>query len=331
MELQGHGLLPLLRSKAGYSDNFCGENMDISLGKRRRLQQASSKRGTFTVLAADHRGPLRVALEEKTGKEPTDEDLSRLKQDMVRELASATTAVLLDPETGAGPCITSEALLGQTALLMAMDSGSSGDPALTENALVKGWSVEQSAAIGAAGVKLLVYYHPDSSRASRTETLIREVGEACKRVDLPFYLEPLTYVPASPGQRLRSSELRRVVCESARRLAPLGADILKAEFPLNVVERPDEAEWLEACQELTSNCPVPWVLLSAGVAYETFLRQTRIACQAGASGVMVGRAVWNEAVTMDVPKRNRFLKGPGLDRMRVLRDVCETGRSWRGL
>ena len=215
----------------------------ISIGKWRRLQQASSEQGTFTVLAADHRGPLRVALAERTGKEPSDDDLSRLKQDMVRELASATTAVLLDHETGAGPCITSGALPGRTALLMAMDNGSSEDPALADMSLVKGWSVEQCAAIGAAGVKLLAFYHPDSPSAGKTEGLISEVAEACKRADLLFYLEPLSYVPGAPGQRLSSAERRRVVIESARRLVPLGADTLKAEFPLDVDEQPDEAEW----------------------------------------------------------------------------------------
>jgi len=305
--------------------------MKISTGKWWRLQQASSEQGTFTVLAADHRGPLRVALAERAGKEPSDDDLSRLKQDMVRKLAPATTAVLLDHETGAGPCITSGALPGRTALLMAMDNGSSEDPALADMSLVKGWSVEQCASIGSAGVKLLAFYHPDSPSAGKVEGLISEVAEACKQADLPFYLEPLSYVPGVPGQRLSSAERRRVVVESARRLVPLGADILKAEFPLDVDEQPDEAEWLEACQELTSTCPVPWVLLSAGVGYETFLKQTEIACRAGASGVIVGRAVWNEAVTLDVPMRNEFLSGLGLDRMRTLRDASESGRSFRDL
>ena len=152
--------------------------MKISLGTWRRLQQAASESGTFTVLAADHRGPLRSALQGQTGSSPSDQDLSLLKVDLVRDLAPATSAVLLDHETGARPCIESGALPGRTALLMALDSGSSDDPAVAENTLVEGWSVEHTLAIGASGVKLLVYYHPDCPRAADTERLVEEVAHS---------------------------------------------------------------------------------------------------------------------------------------------------------
>ena len=68
---------------------------------------------------------------------------------------------------------------------------------------------------------------------------------------------------------------------------------------------------------------VPWVLLSAGVSYDTFLKQVRVACEAGASGVMAGRAVWKEAVTLDVAARNNFLRNVGYERMRRLRSLCD--------
>ncbi len=110
---------------------------------------------------------------------------------------------------------------------------------------------------------------------------------------------------------------------TARRLVPLGADILKAEFPVDVSAEPDENVWRDACEELTDTSEVPWVLLSAGVSYDTFLKQVRVACKAGASGVMAGRAVWKEAVTLDIVARNNFLKNIGYERMRRLRSLCE--------
>ena len=120
-----------------------------------------------------------------------------------------------------------------------------------------------------------------------------------------------------------SAQRRAVVVETAQRLVPLGVDVLKAEFPVDVTEEPDEGVWRAACEQLSAACSAPWVLLSAGVAFDTFLRQSRIACDAGASGVMVGRAVWNEAVTQDQQARNHFLRTTALERMRRLRALCD--------
>ena len=60
------------------------------------------------------------------------------------------------------------------------------------------------------------------------------------------------------------------------------------------VERPDVSAGRWAVYQVFRHAfrAVPWVLLSGGVPFETFFRQTQVACEAGASGVMVGRAVW---------------------------------------
>jgi tagatose 1,6-diphosphate aldolase len=122
---------------------------------------------------------------------------------------------------------------------------------------------------------------------------------------------------------LPPEQRREVVVETARRLVPLGVDVLKAEFPVDVNVEPKESTWCDACEELTEASDVPWVLLSAGVSYDVFLRQVRVACEAGASGVMAGRAVWREAVTLDRLVRHTFLQGVGYERMRRLQSLCE--------
>jgi tagatose-1,6-bisphosphate aldolase len=67
---------------------------------------------------------------------------------------------------------------------------------------------------------------------------------------------------------------------------------------------------------------VPWVLLSAGVDFPTFQRQAEIACEAGASGVVVGRAVWAEALEIAADaEREWFLNTIAVSRMRVLNDT----------
>ena len=75
--------------------------MAMTIYKWRRLQQTAGPKGTFAVAAVDHRGPLRRSLEKEVSHGETNEALTELKRDIVRHLAPATTAVLLDPETGA--------------------------------------------------------------------------------------------------------------------------------------------------------------------------------------------------------------------------------------
>jgi tagatose-1,6-bisphosphate aldolase len=102
----------------------------------------------------------------------------------------------------------------------------------------------------------------------------------------------------------------------------LGADILKVEFPTDAEQEQDEAAWVQACSELDSAAAIPWVLLSAAVDYEIFLRQAAIACQAGASGILAGRAIWKEALKLGGVERRRFLEGTALERMECLRTTC---------
>ena len=112
-------------------------------------------------------------------------------------------------------------------------------------------------------------------------------------------------------------------------MTSLGGDIYKAEFPVNVKETGDEVIWRDACAELTVASKVPWVLLSAGVDFETFMRQTLVACQSGASGVLADRALWSEAAINDENQRRQFLNKSASTRMKQLREICQShARPW---
>jgi tagatose-1,6-bisphosphate aldolase len=296
----------------------------LPLGKWRRLQQAASDRGTFTVLAIDHRGPLRRALAQLLPMSDPDLALAELKEDIVRELAPHASAALLDPEIGLPHCLRRGVLPGRTGLIVAQDTGSTGDPATLSTGLVPDWTVADTARIGAAGAKLLVYYHPEAGSARQVEALVASIAGDCAREEIPLYLEPLSFTPDSPTTPLPSELRKQAVVETARRLVPLGVDVLKAEFPLNVAEQPDEIAWQDACLELAEACSVPWVLLSGGAPWNVFLRQAEIACNSGASGVMAGRVFWNEAVAMDRAARQAFLAHDAANRFSRLRAICNT-------
>jgi len=291
--------------------------MQISIGKLRGLQQISSQRGTFTALALDHRQNLRKA----NPAFVNDEELSRFKLDVTSALASNATAVLLDPEVSAAQALAQSAIPNNVGLVVALEAtGYTGDASARHAQIIPGWSVEKAKRMGASAVKLLVYYHPDSSTAKEIEDFTSMVAEDCKKYDLVLMLEPLSYSLDETG-KLASEEKRNIVVETTKRLTPLGIDLLKAEFPSDTNDT-DESKWMNACKEISSASVTPWILLSAAVDYETFIRQVTVACNAGASGIAVGRAVWKEAVTMDGDERMKFLRNEGRQRIWRLTSLC---------
>lgn len=296
----------------------------LSTGTYRGLQQCATRRGALAVLALDHRNNLRQALNPDRPDRVSNEQMSAFKGEVVRALAPYASAALLDPEVGAFHCIASGALPGNVGLVVALEAtGYTGDPAARESRILDGWSVTRVKRMGASAVKLLVYYHPDTAAAEHTEHLVSEIAAACEASDIPFMLEPLSYSPGPARQKLVGQERRRVVIETARRLTALGGDVLKAEFPLDIQQETDEQAWADACAELTDASRVPWVLLSASVDYDTYLRQVVVACQQGASGVAAGRAIWKEAAQCAGPERQDFLSRIAADRLQRITAVVD--------
>lgn len=295
-----------------------------SMSKRQRLQRCATDKGVFSILAIDHRNNLRRSLNPESPDSVPDEVLVEFKLAIVKTLAPKASSILIDPEYGAGPGIASGALPGETGLIVAIErTGYTGSPFERRTELLPDWSPKRIVEMGASGIKLLVYYHPDAATALELEELIGEVAGSCQDVEIPLFLEPLSYSLNPDRAKLSPQERRRVVVETARRLTPIsGVDILKAEFPLDITAASGEREWLEACQELTEASAVPWVLLSAGVDFETYLRQVAAASQAGASGVAVGRAVWKEAVGLLSDERESFLSTVARERMARVTALC---------
>lgn len=302
----------------------------LTIGKTRGLQQCSTPNGALSILALDHRNNLRQALAKAGAGEVTASQLSEFKLQVTGALAPLASAVLLDPEFGAAQAIAAGQLPGTAGLLVSVEAtGYTGEPTGRESNLLPGWSVAKIKRMGASAVKMLVYYHPQSPTAKQNEDLIRKVAEDCDEQDIPFLVEPLSFA-IDPGQKkISGAERRDIVLETARRLTPLGMDILKAEFPLDIGSAKSETEWEKACKALTEASVVPWVLLSAAVDFETFVRQTTIACEQGASGAAVGRAVWQEAVELKGAERDKFLAGLGSHRMDQITNICnEKARPW---
>lgn len=301
--------------------------IQLTPGRYRGLKTTSlADKEIFGILAFDQRGSYRRMLPDGYPYS----DAVALKEEIVRELTKYATAVLLDPTYGLGPAMK---MTGKSGLLMALEkSGYTGDATAREPEFVDTWTPEKIRNMGASAVKILVYYNPETGElADKLDDLIRRKVEEVHALDLPVFLEPMSY-STDANVAKDSAEFaalkRRVVVETARRLSKTGTDVLKMEFPLDH-RYSDESEWRAACEELSEASDVPWVLLSAGVDFETFERQTITACEGGASGFLAGRAIWKEAVGMDDAERADFLSGTATTRIQRLLEIAgDKARPW---
>ena len=303
--------------------------MAITIGKRRGLQQCSSRQGTFTCLALDHRQNLRRSFNPENPAQVPDSELTHFKLNVIKQIAEEATAVLLDPQYSAPQAVAAGVIPKETGLVVALEAtGYTGDPTARESRILPGWSVKKAKMMGASMVKLLVYYHPDAKTAAEIERFVKHVAGECRKFDLALMLEPLSYSLDPQESKLSSDEKRYVVSSTAKKLTSFGVDLLKSEFPLDR-ENMDRHEWESACGELSDASQAPWILLSAAVDYEIFLSQVETACEAGASGIAVGRAVWKEAVGLSLNDQNDFLGNTAKKRLAELTQLCNSaGRPW---
>jgi tagatose 1,6-diphosphate aldolase len=297
-------------------------------GTRRGLDACASRRGTFAVLALDHRQNLRRELRPHAPETVTYDEMVGFKRAVVRALAPVATGTLLDPEIGAAQCIADGSLPAGAGLIVAIEAtGYTGPSTARASRVLDGWSVAQAKRMGASAAKLLVYYHPDASNADDQERLVDDVAAACRAADLALFVEPLSF-SIDDGGKLAGDARRKVVVETARRLTAIGGDVLKAEFPYDPSVT-DRGPWQDACAELDDASALPWVLLSGGVDGPTFEAQVEVACARGASGVLAGRSVWAEAATMAPAERDAFLATTAGERLRRLADLVDAaGRPW---
>ena len=308
--------------------------MNLSIGKLRGLQQVADDNGFLTICAIGHRGALQRAMNEKNPDAVSYRQLVDFKLDLCRAVAPFVSAVLLDPLYGAAQAIAAGILPGHIGLLVSMEkTGYSGESTARITELLPDWSVEKVKKMGASAVKLLVYFRPDLKEiASRQLDLVAKVADECIREDIPLLVEPVSYPVEDVGMSSKKfADMKpELVIETARQVTALPIDVLKAEFPADMKSEQDEKRLLKLCQELDQASRFPWVLLSAGADFETFRKQVEIACKAGASGFLAGRALWQEGAQIrSREERMSFFQTTAAPRLRELSDlVNKYGKPW---
>jgi tagatose 1,6-diphosphate aldolase len=294
----------------------------LTIGKLRGLQQIASPDGIFNMCAMDHRGSLR-----KLAGELSYDEMVERKLELCANLAPHASAVLLDPTFGAAQCLSYGALPKSTGLVVSTEaSGYVGASEYRSTELLEDWSVAKIKRMGASAAKLLVYYRPDLIElANKLMDMVEAVGLECQKHDLPFVVEPVSY---PIGEEVRNTAhfakiKEQLVLKTAQHISNLPIDVLKTEFPADLQYEKDKGKLADLCRQLDAASPIPWVVLSAAVDFETFCQQVEIACQAGASGFLAGRAIWQEAMPIDKAReRVKFLATVGADRLKRLSEIA---------
>jgi tagatose 1,6-diphosphate aldolase len=305
----------------------------LSIGKVTRLQQLANDKGILAMCALDHRGSLIKMLGGEQPGKVSYQDMVDFKLDLCRVLARHASAMLLDPIYGAAQAIAAGILPKYTGLLVSLEeTGYSGETEARITSLLTEWDVRKIKKMGATGAKLLLYYRPDVYVAGKQLDTVRKLASDCLTEDIPFVVEPVSYKvgegEADPGEFARVKP--QLVVETAKQITALPIDVLKAEFPADLRYEKDRSRLLELCHQLDAASQVPWVILSAGVDFDLFYQEVEMACQAGASGFLGGRAVWQEATKANSRReRLTFLETTVVNRLESLTELANAyGTPW---
>jgi len=156
----------------------------LTPGKMRGLQACSTPEGVFAIMAVDHRDSLRAIIDPDSPQSVPAARLTEVKLAVVRHLAGATSAVLLDPVYSAAQAISGGQLPGNVGLVCALEEqGYLGDPHGRRTPLIAGWSVAKTKRLGTNGIKLLLFYNPEAGEATAAqEGLVRAIAADCHPV-----------------------------------------------------------------------------------------------------------------------------------------------------
>jgi tagatose 1,6-diphosphate aldolase len=320
-------------------------------GKKKGLQAVANERGVIAALAIDQRSALRGLFAKETNvpsERVPGETLEQFKAAVSRILTPHASAILLDPEYGLPAA---EQRFKGTGLLLAYEkSGYNKAVPGRLPELLEDWTATRLAAAGANAVKLLLYYSSTSAREinDRKHAFVERVGAECAGVDIPFFLELVSY-----GEKMedRGAEFARikpqVVAQGMEEFSKerYRVNVLKVGVPVNmafVEGSPDggndilytRKEAMEHYRRAASGSRVPFIYLSEGMRNETFQYALELATESGVkySGVLCGRATWQDGVGIFAKSGEKaleeWLRGEGVKNIENVNRALHGAHSW---
>ncbi len=323
-----------------------------TIGKTRGLARLADTGGHFRMVALDQRPPMFEAIAQAkkiTRDQVTYTDVAAAKRLLVEALAPHCSSMLFDPNFAVPAAI--DLMPPRCGLIITLEEHRVEETTGgRKSRVIDNWSVAKIRAMGGDAVKVLAWYRPDADAAinAHQQRFVREIGEECRRNDIPYVLELLVYPFLSSANHTADyvespGKLPSLVIESVREFAKpeYGVDLLKLESPLaaNDLPRCDGSAAAKAAQkefdaigEICRNPGIPWVLLSGGAAHDKFERVLEYAYAAGAGGFLAGRTIWLDAVRAyfpDLAAVSSALKKQSVAILNSLSELThERARSW---
>ncbi|MDB5523747.1 MAG: aldolase [Rhizobium sp.] len=284
----------------------------MTTAERRGYQQICGVNGAMMVIACDQRGGMRTLLASTPEEQAQigNDVLGDVKADITRHLAAQAGCVLVDPLCAVPRLIDGGILPRDTALLIGIDaSGWDTSPeGYRISKMVDGIDARRVRELGGTGGKIMIYLRMDIPEANtrNLETLKRNI-EDFSREDLLLVVEFLTYRLEGESAEDYEARIPMLILEGSRACLDLGSKVLKIPYPGSE----------QACAEITRiSGDVPWAVLSAGVDHQTFLGQVEAAMKNGASGVIAGRSLWKDCISLDRDVSAKKLSTVAVSRLR---------------
>lgn len=283
---------------------------EMTTAERRAYRQICRADGLMMVVAADQRGGMRKVLAETEAEREaiSNAELGVVKAAIVRHLANKASSVLLDPLCAVPDVVDDDVIARDVGLIVGLDaSGFDADANGYRNSrLVPDVSARRVRELGGTGAKLLVYLRPDRADANDFNMqIVHECIADFASEDVLLVVEILTYQLEDENEADYRVAFPGLIVACARMALEAGSKVLKLPYP-------GTAEACRAITELCGGTPssggVPWAVLSAGVDHKTFVGQVDIAMQNGASGVIAGRALWKDCISLDPAIRTKRLE-----------------------
>lgn len=294
----------------------------MTTAERRGYQQICGDDGAMMVIACDQRGGMRQILAATPEEQAaiSDATLGDTKIDIARYLARQASCVLVDPICAVPKIVEGGFLHRNTALLIGLDaSGFGSSPeGYRLSRLVPGVTARKVREMGATGGKIMVYLRSDTpaANAENLDLLRRAIADFAAE-DLLLVVEFLTYALKDEAPADYAARFPALIAGGSRLCLDLGAKVLKIPYPGSP----------EACARVTAlSGPVPWAVLSAGVDHATFLGQVEVAMANGASGVIAGRSLWKDCISLDRGVQRQRLETVAVPRLREIQSVIARHR-----
>jgi tagatose-1,6-bisphosphate aldolase len=291
----------------------------MTTAERRGYHQICGDDGAMMVIACDQRGGMRTLLAQTPDEQAriSNDVLGLTKMDITMHLARHAGCVLVDPICAVPGLVDQGVLHRATGLLIGLDA--SGFDVTPEgyqiSNMVTGITARRVREMGGTGAKIMIYLRSDVPAANTVNmaTLSRVIAEFAAE-DLLLVVEFLTYRLPDETVEAYKAKTADLIEGGSKLCLDAGSKVLKIPYPGTP----------QACATITAMCgDVPWAVLSAGVDHATFLGQVETSMANGASGVIAGRSLWKDCISLDRSVTKERLETIAVPRLREIQAVIK--------